>query len=274
MSVMMSDINSEQQKQQLLEAIDAQCSELIDYQADDQAGFVAQFFRRSSMNELQKYSITQLTGMAAGMSAALQQKPVKELLVQAYNPTKTEHGWTCSNTVIEMVNNDMPFLVDTVSMILAELGHQIQIIIHPVMWVTCDSEDKVDQLLPRSSSSGRQVSLMHIQIERQLQGKRLSKLVTKISQALDEVRLAVMDWQSMRQRVTEIADGFVSDKPWDGIEDWEETEHFLRWLVDDNFTFLGLREYVIHEQDNERELRVLAGSGKGILRRAKNQPGA
>ncbi len=277
MSVMMSDINSEQQKQQLLEAIAAECSNLIEYQsgeATDKSGLIAQFFRRAALDELQKYSVTQLANLINGMSQMVQQRSRGELLIRAYNPSEAEHGWDCANTVLEMVNDDMPFLVDTVSMILAELGHQIQIIIHPVVWVARNQQGKVTHLLPRSSSSGQADSLMHIQIERQLQGKRLTKLVKHISDALDEVRLAVADWQAMRKRVQEIAERFVSDQPREGAEDLDEAEHFLRWLDEDNFTFLGLREYEIHHHGDERELHVIPDSGKGILRRErkKSQP--
>ncbi len=274
MSVMMSDINSEQQKQQLLTAIEAECSGLLEYQSentDDRFGLVAQFFRRAALDELQKYSVTQLANLMTGMSDMIQQRSRGELLIRAYNPSEVEHGWDCANTVIEMVNDDMPFLVDTVSMILAEQGHQIQIIIHPVVWVARDQEDKVTHLLPRSSSSGKPDSLMHIQIERQLQGKRLTRLVEQIRDALDEVRLAVADWQPMRKRVLEIAERFVSDQPREAAEDLDEAEHFLRWLAEDNFTFLGLREYEIHHDGDERELRILPGSGKGILRRERKK---
>ncbi len=270
MSVMMSDINSENDKQQLLQAIAAECNAPLEYRSEnnaDQQGLVAQFFRRASVAELQKYSVTQLAGLVAGMAELTQQRARGELAIRVYNPNLSEHGWDNPNTVIEMVNDDMPFLVDTVSMILAEMGHQIQIILHPVVWLARDKQGKVTQLLPRGSDQGQPDSLMHMQILRQPQGKRLAKIEENIRKALEEVRLAVRDWQAMRQRVLDIAERFVRDQPRDGAQNVDEAELFLRWLADDNFTLLGLREYDIHQHGDERELRIVPDSGLGILSR-------
>lgn len=274
MSVMMSDINSDNDKQKLLQAIEAECTDLIEYKPEDKQdrdghhdnGLVAQFFRRAAVDELQKYSVEQLSNLTKGMDKMVRQRKRGQLAIRVYNPSEAEHGWEIGNTVIEIVNDDMPFLVDTVSMILGELGHQIQITIHPVLWLARDGKDNVTHLLPRSSGKGEADSLMHIQIERQPQGKRLGKIEQALIKALGEIRLAVTDWKPMRKRLLEIADRFVSDQPREGEQDLDEAERFLRWLEDDNFTLLGLRQYDIELDGDERELQIVPGSGLGILR--------
>lgn len=268
MSVMMSDINSDNDKQKLLQAIEAECTDLIKYQPEnkqDNNGLVAQFFRRAAVDELQKYTVEQLSNLTRGMDKMVRQRERGQLAIRVYNPSEDEHGWESSNTVIEMVNDDMPFLVDTVSMILAELGHQIQIIIHPVLWLARNSKGSITQLLPRASDKGDADSLMHIQIERQPQGKRLAKIEDAIRTALGEVRLAVADWKPMQKRLLEIADRFDSDQPREGEQDLDEAKSFVRWLAEDNFTLLGLRQYDIQSNGEERELHIVPGSGLGIL---------
>lgn len=270
MSVMMSDINSEQDKQQLFQTIEHNCQDLIACQSEAGQGscsLVAQLLRRVPWIELQKYSVDQLTGLIKSIEKVLRTRPRGESVVRVYNPTEAEHGWNGLHTVIEVVNDDMPFLVDTISMVLLELGHQIQIVVHPVVWLDRDVKGQVTKLMPRGSDLGQPDSVIHIQIEQQRQGKQMVAIKQAINAALEEVRLSVQDWKAMRERAIEIAGRFRGDLPKDWVENVSEFEEFLHWLAEDNFIFLGLREYVMEGHDGERVLKMVPDSGLGILSR-------
>ncbi len=58
--------------------------------------------------------------------------------VQVFNPSMAETGWQDRHTVVEIVNDDMPFLVDSVTAELARQGREITLLVHPVMTVERD----------------------------------------------------------------------------------------------------------------------------------------
>ena len=86
---------------------------------------------------------------------------------------------------------------------------------------------------------------------------------------LAEVRLAVHDWRAMLDRVNTIVDELKTNPPPLPREEVDEAVQFVQWLLADNFTFLGVRNYTFDgnaltpEHDTslgimrERELRVL-----------------
>ena len=51
-----------------------------------------------------------------------------------------------------------------------------------------------------------------------------------------------------------------------------DVRRFLTWLSEDNFTFLGYREYALDVVDGEDVLRPVDGSALGILRSASDAP--
>ena len=59
-------------------------------------------------------------------------------LVRVFNPTLREHGYVSPHTVIEMVNDDMPFLVDSISLALTERSLTLHFLTHPIFAVTRD----------------------------------------------------------------------------------------------------------------------------------------
>jgi glutamate dehydrogenase len=80
---------------------------------------------------------------------------------------------------------------------------------------------------------------------------------------LEEVRAAVEDWGQMRARTTALATELRRQAPPCEQHQLDECEAFLDWLSDDNFTYLGYREYELLESG---ALQPVAGTGLGILR--------
>src|SRR5215210_3414327 len=84
------------------------------------------------------------------------------------------------------------------------------------------------------------------------------------------VRAAVDDWPQMRERVRGIVSELDEDAPPVDEDELDEARAFLQWIHDDNFTFLGYREYDLRAQDGEDVLRAVPESGLGILREASS----
>ncbi|MGH3107408.1 MAG: NAD-glutamate dehydrogenase domain-containing protein, partial [Rubrobacter sp.] len=115
-------------------------------------------------------------------------------------------------------------------------------------------------------------SVIHVEVDRQTEPFVLEDLKQAIQKTLADVKAAVEDWPEMRGRVGEIASGLGENPPDFEPEDLAETRAFLEWIDDDNFTFLGYREYDLTTQNGEEALCAVQGSGLGILRQTESGP--
>src|SRR5437879_10083032 len=97
--------------------------------------------------------------------------------IRAYNPVSGQHGWQSTHTAIEIVNDDMPFLVDSVTMEVNRQGLTLHLLIHPVLRVLRDAQGELLSISqPNESSEGRLESFMHIEVDRQTDPARLAEL--------------------------------------------------------------------------------------------------
>ena len=105
--------------------------------------------------------------------------------------------------------------------------------------------------------------MIHVDVARQTDPDRLAVLQAGIEVVLEEVRAAVEDWAQMRAHSTALATELRRQAPPCEQHQLEECEAFLDWLSDDNFTYLGYREYELQQSG---ALVPIPGTGLGILR--------
>jgi glutamate dehydrogenase len=235
--------------------------------SEQAARFVAQFYRWVPADDLAEREQVDLYGAAVTHWRLAQQRSPGEVKLHIYNPTAERHGWRSPHTVVEIVCDDMPFVVDSVTMELARLGHEIKLVIHPVIRIRRDQLGRLLEVLEPGEPAPDAIaeSVLHAEIARESDRDQLERLKQGIRSVLGEVRAAVQDWGAMRDRALQCAQQLDAN-PDAGSPVPAEACEFLRWLTDDHFTFLGYREYEIHHQDGRALLVALPGSGLGILR--------
>ncbi|MFI6727302.1 NAD-glutamate dehydrogenase [Streptomyces sp. R-74717] len=226
-------------------------------------------------------------GAASSHYRLAETRPQGTANVRVHTPTVEENGWTCSHSVVEVVTDDMPFLVDSVTNELSRQGRGIHVVIHPQVVVRRDVTGKLIEVLAEgngiaTSLQGRQdakgakgagtelphdalvESWIHVEIDRETDRSDLQQIATDLLRVLSDVRETVEDWEKMRDAALRIADDLPGE-PLDGLADEEvnEARELLRWLAADHFTFLGYREYELKDTD---ALAAVPGTGLGILR--------
>ena len=184
--------------------------------------------------------------------------------VRVFDPDPAQHGWASPHTAIEIVNDDMPFLVDSVAMELARQGIAIHLLVHPVLTAGRDGGGRLQRLEPLAA--GQAESVMHVLIDRQEAGRH-APLGERLAAVLADVRAAVADWQPMRAAIREIAAEAARTGP--AGEETDETVAFLDWLHDDHFSFLGYRRFSFGGSDGCPAVTVEGDAGLGILRDAE-----
>ena len=201
--------------------------------------FVRSYYRRAPAADLAGREPVDLYGAALAHWTFGRDRQQGEPRVRVYNPTFEQHGWQSPHTAIEIVSDDMPFLVDSVSMELSRRELGIHVLVHPVVG---------DE------------SYMHIEVDRQAEG--FDELGEALRGVLEGVRVVVDDWRPMRDRMQSLVEELESAPP-AGVEPAEadEARAFLAWLADHHFTFLGYREYALDADT----LRGVEGTGLGLL---------
>ena len=197
--------------------------------------------------------------------------------VRVFTPTVEEHGWSSSHTVVEVITDDMPFLVDSVTMELSRQGRGIHLVIHPQLTVRRDVTGRLlevvgsvggerSELLADEAGELVQESWIHVEIDRETEVAELEKIASNLRRVLSDVREAVEDWPKLHARAMEIVHELEESPPPLPEREIEEAKELLTWLADNHFTFLGYREYVLRTEDDDTVLRAVPGSGLGILR--------
>jgi glutamate dehydrogenase len=255
-------------KAEALEATVARVRERIDRaEADELERFVYRYYEHVPPEDVAERSDLDLAGAALAHWNLMRVREPGEIKVHVYSPNMEEHGWACAHTVVETVTDDMPFLVDSVSMELTRHDYAIHLVIRPILHVKRDG----GRLLAVESGEGRPESLIHVEIDRQTEPHVLEQLRDDLLRVLSDVRAAVEDWPAMRQRAREIEAELVESRLPDPDEAAEARE-LLAWMEEGHFTFLGYREYDIGSEGGEDVLRAVPGSGLGILREAGERP--
>jgi glutamate dehydrogenase len=225
--------------------------------------FVQSFYANVADEDILAQTAESLFGAALALWKFAARRPPNLPRLRAYNPQIEEHGWQSPHTIVEIVNDDMPFLVDSVTGYLNRHGYNVRLVIHPVIDVARDGDGRRVDGAPEG---GVRESLMHIQIDEQADGSVHSGIVNDLMAVLSDVRSAVEDWPAMLTRLDEaVGELERPGLPLDAGE-VDEARDFLAWMRDDQFTFLGCRDYSYEPGAVDGRTQVVSASGLGILR--------
>ena len=187
--------------------------------------------------------------------------------LRVLNPLVEEHGWQSPHTVVQIVNDDMPFLVDSLQMELARHGLTLHLIAHPIVTVRRDAQGRLLELLDGAPvADAARESLMHIEVDRIVDPVQRNQLAKDLARVLGDVRSAVTDWKAMRRAMSEVSSELGRNPPPLPAETVAETRAFLDWLVDNHFTYIGYRAHDLVTTPEGVGLAIVKGSGLGLLR--------
>ena len=239
--------------------------------ADDAAvveHFFHQYYRWVSAEDLAARKPLQVYGETLSHLNLARERTPGTPKVRAYNPDLETSGWQSPHTVVEIVTDDMPFLIDSVVMELTREGFGVHLVIHPVMSVRRDEEGRLVDILPQPQPADGAVaeSVIHVEVTRHTDPEQLEALEENLVRVIGEVRAVVADWPAMRDQAIAIAAELAATPPPLDLQDVAEAKAFLEWLENHHFTFLGYREYEVNQEGDDVRLRPLPETGLGILR--------
>ncbi len=273
----MGDLNSmlyrrEDQKDALIAKLAKQAGRSCG-KADSEAAqhFVAAFYANVAPEDMLSALEEDLLGAALSAWEFFQTRPPRKPSLRVFNPTLKKNGWKSDHTVIEIINDDMPFLVDSVTAELSRHNLTVHLTVHPIMRARRDKDGKLTEFPAAEEKANGAVSesVMHLQVNEQALPENLRLIRNKLTDELADVRASVEHWRSMRVGVADAIAELDASPPPLPAEEIEETKAFLRWVEDNHFTFLGYREYDFIGAGGAPCLRITPKSGLGILRKSK-----
>jgi glutamate dehydrogenase len=223
--------------------------------------FAQAYLRRLSGDASDGISAEQLLAEVVGAFEFASARGDEPIAVRAFNPTLAEHGYEPLGSVVETNTDDWPFLVDSVSSALESHRLEVARLLHPVIGVERDGNDRITTV-GRARDAAHRESVMHFDLGRRLNDEQLEEIEHAVRDALVAVRKVVTDFQAMTERVDDMITVARAGTPRYPRDEVHEVADFLEWLLKGNFVLLGAREYDMSEQG----ICVVPDSGLGILR--------
>lgn len=263
----MADRNGEgSQHATLVDRVVRHAASVDSKRADEFDDYLRNYLQHVDPDDLAERRMEDLFGAAADHLQLAKQWDPGTVSIRALNPRIQVDGWESEHTVVMIVTDDLPFLVDSVIVEISRLELGIHLVIHPVMADARASGASFCGVRTRPDDSESSASMILVEVDRQAGEDELTHIETELRRVLNDVRLCVSDWAPMRSKMAEIAEGLGTENlPLDQAE-IVETQKLLEWLAADHFTFLGYREYELSTVDGVEVLGANASSGLGILR--------
>ncbi len=227
--------------------------------------FLREYFRNVPFEDMDGRAPAVMAGAALRHLELAKRKRKGESLVSIFNPERSSHGYESAYTIVEMVNDNMPFLVDSVSAAIARQNLNIHITVHPILRLRRDTKNRVQEVLPLDADGGRVESLVRFVVDKETDPHQLEVLEHEIHRVLADVRVAVRDWMAMKIKMQEAREMLQFGPGGADNALRAESKALLQWLTEDHFTFLGYREYSLNGKGDNLHLKPVAGSGLGLL---------
>jgi glutamate dehydrogenase len=233
--------------------------------------FVKRYFSQLDPEDLAERPPADLYGAALSHWNFARRREAGSVRLRVFNPSIEEHGWQSTHTIIEIVNDDKPFLVDSVTMEVNRHGLTLHLIMHPIIAVKRSADGTLVDLADEDDKNGRHESFIHVEVDRIVESARLDELAADLTRVLDDVSAAVADWKAMRERLQVILADTEKRPPPLPADELAEGKAFLGWLADNHFTFLGYRCHELVTQKDGDALKIVPGSSLGILREGESK---
>jgi glutamate dehydrogenase len=242
--------------------------------------FLHAYYANVDAEDLAAREPAELAGMALSHLLFARERR-RSALVRVFNPTLRDYGYASPHTVIEMVNDDMPFLVDSIGLALTQRALTLHLLMHPIFAVQRDRAGNLLALRARgeepkgakpADAKLRLESFQHIEVDRIVDPAALAALAQQIERSMRDVRVACADWLDMQNAARRAAQELSSASGHIDEGNLNEAIALLTWMEERHFTFLGYREYRLRGIKGRETLQPIAATGLGILRSGRKQP--
>jgi len=245
-------------------------------QKSNLAEFTEKFYGNTSTIDLAELEASFFGSIVSSMWSFTETRKKEQTLIRAYTPTEKDDGWTSGYSHIEIVLPNKPFVIDSITNELLRRNLPPELIVHPILYVKRDKNGKRTGLNGKNKAHSAE-STVHVIIPKLRTAKQLREVEAGIASVLGDVSATVRDFDDMLtelKKCTRDLDVYAPKAKGFKEKNVSLAVEFLEWLLDDNFIFLGYREYAYDlkhpknpvQPKHDSSLGVLEQQGKDALR--------
>ena len=227
--------------------------------------FITQFYAKVPVPDLERLEPKYAVALATSSYEFIKQRAPGEPKIRIFTPHTKEHGYESKHTVIELLNDDMPFLVDSLTAELSRGGFTIHETLHPILQVRRDKKGKLLELADNTNGAASE-SLIHFEISHLPDDVLPADLQRDVEYVLEHIRLAVRDWRTIIDKANENIAALGKARSRFDNGSIKEAGDFVRWLIDRNFVFMGYAEYDFFDSNGNEKLSTVMNSKLGVLK--------
>ena len=232
--------------------------------------FVASFYAYQHIDILKRRGSERLAEGLYSLWGFIQEKPPgsPKTSVIYWRPEAPEHAGRPERIIINIINDNMPFLVDSLTHLLNRLGFKPRLIIHPILRCVRDNQGRLNHLENHDSPSpeATEESLIYCEIIDAVTPECVQQIQKELNIMLADVRAATSDWISMKRRVSSAIDTIQTGRYKQDQGHLDESVKFLEWIQDDHFTLLGYCKYDLFDKEGRLLREPKASDPLGILK--------
>jgi glutamate dehydrogenase len=204
-------------------------------------------YRSAAPEDINRYTPAALAALARLVQQRVAARKTGNCLVDLFNPSAEDKAYPTNECVLVAINDDMPFLFDSLTAELHAQSARVRAVFHPILRDGADATSVIVAVLDPVIDAARQQSITD--------GARA---------VFAQVFEAVRDWPKMMGQLKASIEGLKNHPPSISKADLDESIAFLEWLGDNHFTFLGTRDYRFSSA-GDGQLAAIEGSGLGVL---------
>ena len=228
-----------------------------------EADFTAQFYAKMPVTDLSSIDPQTAIDLARSAFEFMKKRDDDAPKIRIFVPTKNTHGYDGKHTVVELLNDDMPFLVDSLSAELTRRGFTIHDTIHPIFRISRDTKGMLTTL---GDKGDKRESLIHFEISSLPEDVSPDELQSDLGLVLRHIRASVEDWQPIITKAKQHAQALQNTPASINANHAGEVRDFLLWLTERNFVFLGYADYDYVRDGSDEKPVVVPESRLGILK--------
>ncbi|KAA1161754.1 NAD-glutamate dehydrogenase [Pseudoalteromonas fuliginea] len=235
--------------------------------------FAKALYSNMSKEDLANRNDSDLYGAALSLWNSLEKNTTDNAVIRVFNPEVAKDGWQSSHTIVEIIVKDMPFLVDSVRMAMTRENIASHLLLHSPLKIQRDKNTKISGLsnLKAEQESTSTKTVFFIEIDRQTDSSVIESFKKELESVLVDVSVAVEDWQPIRKKLIAVTKELPKRRHNKNENEVAETVEFLDWLVKDNFTLMGYREYELSPVQGDYQLKGKMDTSLGLMKNSTEE---
>lgn len=235
--------------------------------------FIDQYYSPLIYHDIKKRSLEELSSLALNFWNFFSVRPPHTPKVRVYDTVLDKVSTSPLYTTVEINHDNMPFLIDTVRMLIQRRKLNIHFMIHSPNGINIKRNEKhqITAVLPPFSTEKdfQWEATIYLQIDKITETSIQNHLAIELKEALTDIRYAVQDWKLIVQKAELLKEKNQFNPPQDlAFDEQKEAKAFLSWLINDHFIFLGYGTYQFKKRS---KLNFISNSALGIYRQVKIQ---